>query len=113
MIDRFDLMKKLYDDAVGWLKYAEAKNAALTAVTAGSLYASVNLAVNHNGAIGTAASCAAAFFLLALTMAVVSFLPITNPDFIGIIGRDSTTAWESRVRKVNTFFASFMTEEIF
>jgi hypothetical protein len=85
VIGSFELLRKLHEDAVGWLKYAESKNAALAAVAAGSLYASVNLAANGSGVLSVASACAAVFFLLALALATISFLPIANPGFLALV----------------------------
>lgn len=88
-MEAFGLLRKLYDDAVGWLKYAEAKNAALAAIAAGSLYAAINIATSHdNYVIVVVVGCSGAFFLLSLTVAVVSFVPITNPSFIALLETD-------------------------
>jgi hypothetical protein len=85
-----DFLAARHQDAIGWLKYAESKNAALAAIAAGALYASTNLAANHSsGFVTTAGGFAAAFFLLALAMAIVSFLPITNAGFVSAFERKS------------------------
>lgn len=99
-LEAFDLLRKLHDDVMGWLKYAEAKNAALAAIAAGALYASVNLAANHgNGVVNVGAGMAAAFFLLSLALAIVSFLPVNNPAFTALFqGRRPAAA------SVNIFF---------
>ena len=59
-----DLLRKLHDDAVGWLKYAESKNGALAAFAAASLYAAVQLAASHSGPIAVVAGAAGAFSCL-------------------------------------------------
>ena len=83
-----DLLQRQHQDAIGWLKYAEAKNAALAAIAAGAFYAATTLAATHPSSLMTvAAGLAAAFFLLALAIAVVSFLPITNPGFVALFER--------------------------
>jgi len=83
-----DLLERQRQDAINWLKYAESKNAALAAIAAGAVYAAATLAATHPNSLMTVGTgLAAAFFLLALAMAVVSFLPITNPGFVALFER--------------------------
>lgn len=81
-MNRFELLRILYDDVVSWLKYAEAKNAALTALAAGSLYATTKLAaLSDNQAVSAYIILICIFFVLSLLFSVISFVPITNPRF--------------------------------
>jgi len=84
-LDKFGLLRNLYEDAVAWLKYAEAKNAALAALAAGSFYVALRLAVSDdNGPFVIISGISASCFALALLFAIISFLPITNPQFISL-----------------------------
>jgi hypothetical protein len=81
-MEHYAVLRNLYEDAVGWLKYAEGKNAALAALAAGSFYITFRLlASQDNEAFFLVLSISSVFFALSLLFCIVSFLPITNPKF--------------------------------